>query len=795
MITLTLALGIGANTAIFSIANGWLFRPLPVPNANQLVVVASQQSGESLLNGISYPDFLDYRGQADALVDLSAYRLGFVGLHAGATTERIIVNYVAGNFFSMLGVRPFHGRFILPSEGENLGSPLALVLAHSYWKRRFSGDPNIIGETVLVNGQPVTVVGVTPPEFYGVKAFLETEAYLPLTAAAIEPNSSTFWHERRERALNVLGRLRPGIDLRHAQVSVDVIAERLRREYPDADKETFVRIYPEWLARPDPNAASTAPIIAAVFLILGALVLLLTCFNVANVLLARSSFRQHELAIRSALGASRLQIILQVVTESVVLALIAGIVGLLLGLWGTRVLSFMPLQLDVPFHLDFTFDRRVFAYALAAALFTGIFASLMPAVRSLRIDFNSSLREGERSAPSSPLFRRARNALVVVQVAGSLTLLLVAGLFIRSLSNAARMELGFEPDRVLNVATDPRQAGYDETHAKQLQQELLRRVRTIPGVESASFAYSVPFGYRYKSTRVFVEHQLLKVGDPGQEIFHNIVSPEYFGTMQIPILTGRAFSESDNQNAPRVAVINVSMAHLFWLGEVPIGKTFRFGSLSDPPVQIVGIARDGKYQTPVDRGVPYFYLPLAQYYVSELTLQVRTSVAPEGLVDEVKRQINSLDPMLPVFDVKTMKDLLEGANGTFPLRFAAGLAGMMGLLGAVLSTIGVYGLVSYIVSERKHEIALRLAIGAQRWDVLKLVVREGMRLVVVGLFAGIILSMIVARVVSSLLIGITAKDPTTFASASLLLAISAFVACSVPAVRAMRVDLLRTLRC
>src|SRR5713101_1134660 len=259
MITLTLALGIGANTAIFSIANGWLFRPLPVPNANQLVVVASQQSGESLLNEISYPDFLDYRNQADALVDLSAYRLGFVGLHAGTTTERIIVNYVAGNFFSMLGVRPFHGRFILPSEGENLGSPLALVLAHSSWKRRFSGDPNIIGETVLVNGQPVTVVGVTPPEFYGVKAFLETEAYLPLTAAAIEPNSSTFWHERRERALNVLGRLRPGIDLRHAQVSADVIAERLRREYPDADKETFVRIYPEWLARPDPNAASSAP--------------------------------------------------------------------------------------------------------------------------------------------------------------------------------------------------------------------------------------------------------------------------------------------------------------------------------------------------------------------------------------------------------------------------------------------------------------------------------------------------------------------------------------------------------
>jgi predicted permease len=476
---LTLALGIGANTAIFSIVDSLLLRPLPVKDPQQLAVLAFRQSHGPLRVETSIADFRDISDQTTtAFSAVSAYQLSLDGLSVnGKSADRIVTNYVPGNFFSMLGLQPQLGRLFLASEGDTAGANPVIVLSHAYWKTHFAGDPRIVGGKVDVNGHPMTVVGVTPPSFHGIYAFVDIQAYLPLGMLTIE-GSSDFMINRQMRNLNVLGRLRPGTTFSQAQAVLSVVAGRLARQYPNDDKELSIEAYPELRARPNPDPKNQLAIIGSLFLGLAILVLLLACANVTNILLVRATVREREMAIRSALGAARISLIRQLMTESIILALAGGLAGILLGSWASSALGSIQLATDLPVRLDFGLDWRVFGYAFAAALLTGVVVGIFPALRASRSNLNEVLHQSGRGVVTGK--NRFRNVLVMAQVGGSLMLLIVAGLFTRSLGAVQAKDIGFDPRHLLNASMDPAQIGYNEAQGRAFYENLLNRVRALP---------------------------------------------------------------------------------------------------------------------------------------------------------------------------------------------------------------------------------------------------------------------------------------------------------------------------
>jgi putative ABC transport system permease protein len=550
------------------------------------------------------------------------------------------------------------------------------------------------------------------------------------------------------------------------------------------------------------------------------------------------------MAIRAALGAGRLRLIRQLLTESVLLALGGGIGGLVLGLWGSSLLASLRTQVDIPLSIDFGMDWRVFAYSFVAALLTGIVVGIVPALRGSRADVSavlhsrsgdvihgagrrglwrffsysflsarlkgalvaalpvlrskrdgggSGLYEGGRSVTAGRERQRLRNFLVVGQLAGSMVLLIVAGLFVRSLQQAQRMSLGFDPDHVLNISMDPNEVGYDDARGKTFYRELETRVRALPGVESASLAFSIPLGFNHQTEKLAIEGKPVPEGEQAPEIVYNTVDPPYFQTMRIRILRGRAFTDADDETSPRVAIINETMAKRFWPNEDPIGKQFNQLKFPGKPVEVVGVAQDGRYLDPTDPPDPYFFVPFAQQYISYQTLQIRTALPPESLIPEIERQVRALDPNLPVFDARTMRTALNGVNGYFIFQLGAGLAAIMGLLGLVLAVVGVYGVVSYSAGQRTQEIGIRVAMGAQRSDILRMVLNQGSVLVGVGLVVGLVAAAVLTRTISSLLVGVSPMDPLTFAAVSIVLSLVALTACYIPALRATRVDPLTAL--
>jgi len=794
----TLALGIGVNTAIFSVLNGWLLRPLPVRAPEQIMVLGSQGPGSS---NFSYPALEDFRRQATEFSDLFAYANAGAGLSFNGNASEFAYSAVTGNYFSALGLKPALGRLFVPGEGEKPGEEGLLVLGYSFWQKRFGGDPGIVGKQVRLNGNPVTVSGVTPEGFHGTFFAFDMDGYLALsTAMSMGQDASGFWTDRHRRPLTVLGRLKPGIRLRQAQSSVDVIADRLATQFPATDKGVTVRVIPERMARPAPFVTSFVPIIAGLFLVLPALVLLLACMNVANILLARATVRQREMAIRAAVGASRGRLIRQMLTESLLLAFLGGIGGLVLGKWaiaasGSMLHSVTTTTSNFGFRLDCSLDWRVFVYALGAAVFTGILVGVWPALRASRADVNAGLREGGRSDPAGVGRHGLRSVLVVAQVAGSLMLLIVAGLFVRSLQRAEHMYLGFDPDHVLNVTLDPHQIGYDETRAKTFYRELEHRIRALPVVQSASLASNVPLGMPSPSGPVYVEGYSLAGGQQPPTISYDSIDPAYFETMRIPLLRGRTFADSDNEMARPVAIVNQTMAKRLWPNEDPVGKRFSVKGAAGPFIEIVGLARDGQsmWMLSPDRQ-PYFYVPLAQNYHSGLSLQVRTAVPPESLIVGVQEEIRKLAPDLPVIDCRTMQQGIHGLSGLFVFRLAASLAAVMGILGLTLAVVGVYGVVSFVVTQRTHEFGIRIALGAERSDILKLALRQGLGLVVAGVFAGLLSAWALTRVMVKLLMGVSATDPMTYAIVVILLSAVALAASYIPARRATKVDPMVALR-
>ena len=789
-VVLTLALGIAANVGIFSIVNGIILRPLPVPQPQQITVLAAQQQGAPLgVYFLSYPELLDLRKQADAFSELFASEVALGGMSADNKADHFVGSNVSGNYFSALGVKPALGRLFLPGEGEHVGSEGQIVLGYSYWQKRFAGSSQVIGKQVLVDGKPATIIGVAPKEFHGTSFALNMDAYLPISMRAVTDPS--LWTSRDDRQWIVMGRLKSGVSLAQAQTSVSLIAARLASVYPISEKGITMQVISERLSHPVPLPNNMIAVIAALFLSLAIVVLLLACVNVGNILLVRAVSRESEMAIRTAMGASRARLVTQVLMESMLLAMSSAAAGIALGTWATHWIADLRLASFIPVTLDFGLDWRVVAYVLAATLFTGLLVGLWPALRIARANVNQALREGGRSGSSGSARHRVRSILVGAQMAGSLILLIIAGLFLRSLETVQHMYLGFEPDHLLNVILEPHEIGYDQARTTTFYNELKDRVRALPGVQSVSLAYSVPMGNYSWADTVEVEGHPAPPGQQLPLVMDNFVDPDYFETMKIPLLRGRGFTDFDNETSPRVTVINQTMAQRFWPNEDAIGKRFK---TKDVLWQVLGIAQNGKYGLAGEDARPFFYLPLKQNFVSMRTLQIRTSIAPESLMAPVQQIIKKLDPGLPIFSLVTMNDSLAGANGFMIFRIGALLASCIGAMGLTLAVIGVYGVVAFAASQRTREIGIRMALGANRAQVLTLVLRQGAWVVTAGAALGLLATLGISRGIANLLLGVSATDPLTFASATFLLIAVALYACYVPARRAMKVDPMVALR-
>jgi len=788
---LTLALGIGANTAIFSVVDSFLLRPLPVADPGQITVLDSPQKQGFALPLFSIPDYRDLCVQAGTVFSgMFSYLSRFDGLSVNGKAERIRASYVSGNFFSTLGIQPAQGRFILPSEGETAGADPVMVLSYNYWKGRFGGDPEIVGTKVSVDGHPVTIVGVAPEGFYGTNVLVAQQAYLPL-GMAVFGQAPDFMANRGSRLVYVGARLQPGRSVQQAQASLDVVARRLSQQYSDTDKDLAIEVFPELRARPIPQAGRLMVVIAGLFLGLTAIVLLLACVNVANIMLVRSTTREREMATRAALGAPRSRLVRQLLTESMLLALAGGAAGILLGYLGSRALGSVDLHANLSFRVGL--DWRVLAYALGAAILTGLIVGTVPALRAARGDLSAILRSGGRGMTGA--HQRLRCALVVAQVGGSLMLLIIAGLFVRSLGAAQQTKLGFDPSHVLNLGMDPKEIGYSAAQNRAFYKTLIDDVRALPGVLSVSTAAAVPMGYVIKGDSLAIDGYQPPSGQPAPNVSYNVISPDYFQTMRIPMARGRTFTDADDEKAQYVAIVNEVMAKHFWPNQDPLGRHFTMTREPKHSMKVVGIARDSRFLGVTLAINAHFYVPYAQHDEANSleTLQVRTAGAPELLIPEVERVVATVAPDLPVFDVETMTDALNTLAGLLIFKIGAALAAAFGILGIILATVGVYGVISYVASQRTHEIGIRMALGAHSQDILRMILGQGIVIVGAGLTIGLAAAFSAAHVVRNF-VTVSATDPLTYLIVSATLTLVAVLACYIPARRATKVDPMVALR-
>jgi len=801
IIILTLALGIGATTVVFSIANTLMFQPLPVPHASRIMAVGFQQKGNPLgLGSLSYVELGDFQSQSgDVFAALfgNMGRLSGFGLE-GHPSEQLLSNYVTGNFFTGLGVKPALGRLFALGEGEQIGATRTAVLGYAFWKSHLGGDPGVVGRSALVNGRPTEIIGIAPKGFHGaVPSLIDMQLYLPLSIVA-EDQAATpgayqggnLFTNRTDRELAVLGMLKPGVSVAQAQSLVRVIQARLASQYSKDENGLVMEAISAPSGVPETGILR---LIAALFVGLSGMVLLLSCMNVANVLLARATTRQQEMAIRAALGAPRSRLIRQMLTEPVLLALLGAAAGMLAAHWTMAAIFALPAwarrRADFLI-LQFSFDWRVFLIAFGGAILGGVAAGMWPAIRAGRTNLNLLLHGAGRSDSAGAERHRLRNILVVAQVAGSLALLIAAGFFVQTLRRAEHAYLGFDPTHLVICTMDPHEIGYDHARTTQFYRELQSRVAALPGVQSVSLSFGGPFlGIEY-AVNVYAENYIIPPGQQAPFIFHNVASPEYFSNLRIPLLRGRAFTESDDDHAPLVAIVNQTMARQLWPGEDPVGKRFRTVKDLNPLIEVVGLAGDGKYQNIMEDSQPWFYVPLYQEFQSLRTIVVRSSAPPENLIAEVEGEIRALAPGMPLFNSATMEQILDQAQ--FIFRLGVDLAGGTGLLGLFIAIVGVYGVVSYAAAQRTREVGIRIALGATPADVLKLILNQGLLLIAAGVAVGLIVGLLVTRGISHIFHG--ESGVVVFAVAAVLLAATGFWACYIPARRAMRMDPMTALR-
>src|SRR5271169_1689831 len=776
---LTLALGIGANTAIFSVVNAVLLRPLPFKDSAQLVVMRETYKLVGNVS-VSYPDFLDWRQQSHAFSAMAI--VNNVGFNlSGVTQPENIGGYaVSPNFLALVGVRPLLGRDLLASE-EKPGTAPVVLLSYQLWQSHLGGDPGVIGRSITLDGRSFSIVGILPPTF----RFLDrTDVIVPIGVFAADLT------DRGERGdTDVVGRLAPGVTLAQATVEMNTIAARLGDQYPQtnhgfgAHLESF-------------REAFTGDTRLAVLVLFGAVVfvLLIACVNVANLFLVRGAARAREIALRLAFGASRGRVVRQMLTESLLLAFLGGVLGIMLGLWGISGLGYL-LPADSLQTMGVRMDVSVLLFAGAMIVLVTFAFGLVPALQATRPDLHETLKDGGRGATSTAAQHRLRGALAIAETALALVLLVGAGLMLKSLYHLIQVSPGFQPARVLYMEMDLRTDQYSKDPAiLNFWQQILDRVRVIPGVESAALGTAVPLTGNHRRSDVTIEG--LPTPGPG-EFPHpdrHTISAGYITTMGIPLLRGRNFSDADNETAPDVALINSTMARRFWNDGDPIGKRFLWGhpGKDEKWITIVGVVADTKLYGLDNPARLEVYSPYRQRPSADMNLVVRSAVDPASLTSAVRAAVATIDKDQPIFDVHTMQQLVDDSMSTRRLTLV--LLGIFSALALILAAIGIYGVMAYSVALRTQEIGIRIALGAQRQDVLRLILGQGARIAFFGVAIGLTVAAALARLLSSLLFSVSASDPLTFAAVAVILVAVALLACYIPARRALRVDPIIALR-
>jgi putative ABC transport system permease protein len=784
VVVLTLALGIGANTAIFTVVNAALLRPLPFREPDRLVHLwetkAQQQFKE---REASYPDYQDWKTNSQVFEGVAGYSRRSFSLTGLDTPDRIEGAAVTDNFFQVLGVETVAGRSFQPGEDQP-GTERLVILSYNLWQRRFGSDPKLIGQALTLNGARHVVIGVLPQKFQFAPAGA-AEMWVPLQPTE-QMMTRRFMHW-----LNIIARLKTGVTIEQAQAGMGTIASNIAQSHPDSHTGTGVRV----VSLHEQITGSVKTLLLVLLSAVG-FVLLIACANVANLLLARSAGRQKEIAIRTALGASRPRLIRQLLTESLLLALVGGVVGLVFALWGVDFLvSRIPATQigSMPYLQNLSLDGRVLFFTVFVSLLTGIIFGLAPSLQSSKLNLQEALKEGGRTSAAAT-HNRLRNLLVISEMALALLLLVGAGLMMKSLLRLLEVDPGFKTENLLTmrVPLPPNKYPEDE-HLINFHRELLTRVESLPGVKGVGTVSVVPL-QGGNTARFVVEGR--PAPPPGEELEANIrdINPSYFQVMSVPLLKGRFFTEQDRQDAPPVVIVNQTLASRLFPNEDAVGKRLLFASMQEQAIEIVGVVGDEKLNGLDAPVTPIVYGPYMQDPDRVINLLIRTASDPNMLAGTVKAEIQRLDADLPVFGMRTMNELIDNSQSTFLRRYPAVLIGTFAAVALLLALIGIYGVISYSVNQRTHEIGVRLALGAQKYDIFKLIVGQGMLLALIGVGCGLVAAFALTRFLASLLYGVSATDPFTYLVVSILLLMVALLACYLPARRAMKVDPMIALR-
>ena len=787
--TIALALGIGANTAIFSVVNAVLLRPLPFPEPDTLMAVFESDAQRGQFRGsYSFPNYFDLRDQNTVFEKLACYHSSDFILTGTGDPARLTGSVVTANLFPLLGVSPMLGRGFLDSEDQKSENGRVVILSQALFQRRFNSDPALLNQTITLDGNKYTVVGVMPRSF---QFPIQNEPLDLWTTIGVDAGGeSPVTAQRGAHFVNLIGRLKKGVTQEQAQSEVTTIAARLEQQYPDTNTHRGIAIE-------SALHSIVGDIRPALLILLGAVacVLLIACANVANLLLARATGRHREMAIRSALGASRLRVIRQLLTESVLLSLLGGAVGLLLAVWWSDLLIALGKD-DIPRAVQIGMDWRVLAFTLGVSVLTGLVFGVVPAFHSSKTELTESLKEG-RGAGGGSRKNRVRNVLVVSELAIAVVLLVGAGLLIQSLWRLQRVDPGLDPHNVLTFNVGVPDTKYDGEKQSQFFAQLRKQLETLPGVKSASAILPLPLsGDRFSISFEIDGRPVAKKDQPSGDVF--IVDVGYFKTMGIPIIKGRDFNEFDQHKTAQVIIISEEFAKQHFPGEDPLGKRLKpgistFDNEKSEFKEIIGVVGNVKNRGLNTQSRPAYYLPETQVPFNQLIAVIKTDVDPHSLITAATREVGALDKDVPIFVVKTMDEYLASSVAT--PRFNTTLLAIFAAVALVLTIVGLYGVMSYSVAQRTNEIGIRVALGAQTRDVLALVVKQGFLLILIGLAIGLIGAFAATRIVSSLLFGVTTKDPLTFVAVAVLLAGIGLLACYLPARRAAKVDPIEALRC
>jgi predicted permease len=798
---ITLALGIGATTAIFSVIDAVLLHPIDVKNINTLVQISTVDTKTNMgpgtpKNPVSYPNFKDLRRANRVFSGMSDFAPAGVTLTGRGTPQRVVAMLVSANYFDLLGVKAALGRTFLPDEDRKPGGDTVAVLSYSLWQRRFGGDPHIVGRPITLNGTTYTVVGVAQKGFHATFAFAPGNiVYVPVSmyGQVLSGPGLKWFNDRRALFTLVLARLKPGVSRSQAEASLKVIASHLEQEYPTDNQGRSFVLSPLADAAIGVNQAGQFMLAGGVLLGVAGLVLLIACVNLAGLLLARSLRREREFVVRAALGASPRRLVSQMMTESLLLAVLGGALGLAVAWAGKTALWALRPAGMANSSVNLAFNGRVLAFTCVVALVTALLFGLAPALRIARADWGEALKSGSRGSSVLAGKTRLRSVLVVVEVALAVVVLACAGLFAHSFERALSLDVGFNPHNLATMSFTLGSRQYTPGQGQQFYQQVLDRVSALPGVSGATVSSNGLFGGGFGRT-VYREGEQPAPGETGKHgnmTLTNIVAANYFHVLRIPLLKGRLFTTTDRQGTLPVALANQAMAEQLWPGQDPIGKRFSF--YGDPRlIQVVGVVGNTVVGQVGGPPRPEVYQPLLQNYSPGVTVIARSSVPVERVIAAVRNTIQSLDPNLAITNVRTAQD--EIRQGLWAPRMGAGLLGLFALLALVLAAVGLYGVLAYSVSQRTGEIGLRMALGATPADIFRLILTQGGRMAVVGLAVGLAGAFAAGHVVASLLVGVGGSDPLTFGAVVVVLGVVALVACYVPALRATRVAPVTALR-